>query len=328
MSIFSQAIPFQRKLLNDSTRMQAYSQAIKEMVRPGDVVLDVGTGSGILALFACQAGAARVYAVDSSLVVRVAKRLAHVNGFEERITFLEQDFEAVDLPEKVDLIVSELIAKAVLGQKQESLVSLARQRFLKPGGNLIPARVELLVAPIERSDLYASLQLPDVSEYEIDFEIFQELSLNQSASARLEPGDLLAEPQVAFVHQAEQVSEGSGVDIGLSFDISLSGVLHGFGAWFNAWLTGEVGLSNAPPLPADSAWDNMVLPLQQAVSVAPGMRVELSLRGLDTPALPKFWQWDTRILDAPGTDGERALLKSFRQSTFYGEMIAPPRRDS
>ena len=92
MSIFSQAIPFQRKLLNDRTRMQAYRQAIKEMVRPGDVVLDVGTGSGILALFACQAGAGHVYPVDSSPVVRVVKRLAHVNGFEERITFLEQDF--------------------------------------------------------------------------------------------------------------------------------------------------------------------------------------------------------------------------------------------
>ena len=84
-------------LLNDTQRMSAYRQAISAVVRNGDVVLDVGTGTGILALFACQAGAKKVYAVDHGDILTVARELAESNDFRHRIVFLNDDVRHIQL---------------------------------------------------------------------------------------------------------------------------------------------------------------------------------------------------------------------------------------
>ncbi len=69
-------------------RLDRFQQAITKRVKPGDAVLDLGTGTGILAFFACLAGARRVYAIESGSVISLAKLLARANGFEDRIVFL------------------------------------------------------------------------------------------------------------------------------------------------------------------------------------------------------------------------------------------------
>src|SRR5712672_910520 len=83
-----QILSFHLMLLNDAERMKAYREAVFNTVRPDDVVLDVGTGSGILAMFACQAGARRVYAVDRGDVITTARELAKANNFDDKIVFL------------------------------------------------------------------------------------------------------------------------------------------------------------------------------------------------------------------------------------------------
>src|SRR5258708_20713975 len=90
-------------LLNDVDRMQAYRQAILKTVRPGDTVLDIGTGTGIMALFSCQAGAKRVYAVDKSDIISVAREMAHANKLDDRIVFIKEEIRKIRLEEKVDV---------------------------------------------------------------------------------------------------------------------------------------------------------------------------------------------------------------------------------
>ena len=99
-------IEVHRTMICDRVRTGAFRRAIDSMVRPGDVVLDVGAGSGILSMFAARAGAARVYAVERTTVAVLAQELAAANGFSEVIQVIHGDVMDVELPERVDVIVS------------------------------------------------------------------------------------------------------------------------------------------------------------------------------------------------------------------------------
>ena len=81
-------------------------------------IADLGTGSGILAIWSAQAGADRVYAIEKEPVIKCAERLAHRNGLGDRITFIRGLFETVSLPEKVDVIVKTILLKALWQVRQ------------------------------------------------------------------------------------------------------------------------------------------------------------------------------------------------------------------
>jgi protein arginine N-methyltransferase 1 len=82
----SEVLDEHRLYLSDAVRVRAYERAICAIVRPGDVVLDLGAGTGVLGLLACRAGARRVYAVDGGGILGVARALARANGVADRIT--------------------------------------------------------------------------------------------------------------------------------------------------------------------------------------------------------------------------------------------------
>src|SRR5688572_13080954 len=127
-----------RLMVRDSARTEAFRVALEAAVRPGDVVLDVGAGCGILSLFAARAGARRVYAVERTQVARLARDVARLNGFEHVVRVIEAPIEAVILPEPVDVVVSEWLGSIGVDENLLSAVLLARDRWLKPGHRLVP----------------------------------------------------------------------------------------------------------------------------------------------------------------------------------------------
>src|SRR3979411_3014659 len=96
------------RMLADEGRLGPYLAALRAAVRPGDVVVDIGTGTGIFALWACKLGAARVYALDDNPAVDVAKRVCRASGFGDRGTFFEELSTDVVLPERADVVVADL----------------------------------------------------------------------------------------------------------------------------------------------------------------------------------------------------------------------------
>lgn len=131
-SFYSQFL-HQGNMLADTVRTGLYQKSIIE--NPSDfydkVVLDVGTGSGILSFFALQAGAKKVYAVDASEAVNIAKVLAKNNGYEDRIEIIKGKIEEINLPEQVDVIISEPIGFMLLHERMIESYIVGRNRFLK-----------------------------------------------------------------------------------------------------------------------------------------------------------------------------------------------------
>ena len=139
-------------MLRDFKRMSAYHDAIKQNAAAdfeGKVVLDVGTGTGVLAIWAAQAGARKVYAVEATGCARHAEALAKANGVGGVVEVVRGTLEDVTLPEQVDVIVSEWMGYFLLRESMVESVLLARDRWLRPGGKMYPATARLMLAPIE-----------------------------------------------------------------------------------------------------------------------------------------------------------------------------------
>jgi predicted RNA methylase len=130
-----------RTMICDRVRTEAFRRAIDSVVRPGDIVLDVGAGSGILSVFAARAGAARVYAVERTSVAVLAQELAAANGVAEIVQVIHGEVIDVELPERVDVIVSEWLGGFGVDEGMLVPVIVARDRWLKPGGVMIPRLV-------------------------------------------------------------------------------------------------------------------------------------------------------------------------------------------
>jgi protein arginine N-methyltransferase 1 len=132
------------ELLDDRERTSAFVQAIERSVRPGDVVVDLGTGTGVLALAAARAGARKVYAIEASGFAAVAEHAARRNGHADRIEVLRGWSHRVELPERADVLVAEIIGNDPLGEGVLRFMPDAVARFLKSGGRVLPGRLRVL----------------------------------------------------------------------------------------------------------------------------------------------------------------------------------------
>ncbi len=141
-------------MLDDVTRTSTFARAIRATVRPGDVVLDVGTGTGVLAIEAARAGARRVYAVEQRGIGEGAREVFGANGLSDRIEIIEGRSTRIELPEKADVLVSEILGNDPMAEGIVSTYRDALQRHLKPGARVIPCSVGLFALPVDLPEDY------------------------------------------------------------------------------------------------------------------------------------------------------------------------------
>ena len=146
----------QQNMLADNVRTGTYRNAILNNSSDfnGKVVLDVGTGSGILAFFAIQAGARKVYAVEASDVAESAAKLVAANNLSDRIIVIKGKVEDIELPEKVDIIISEPMGFMLVHERMLESYVAARDRFLTPTGLMMPSTGTIFISPFSDQGLY------------------------------------------------------------------------------------------------------------------------------------------------------------------------------
>ena len=143
------------RMLHDDRRTSDYIAALREAIRPEDIVLDIGTGSGVLAIAAARAGARHVYAVEASDIADVAERVFAANGVEDKVTLIRGWSRDIELPERADLLVAEVIGNEPFEEEILETTLDARRRLLKPGARLTPHTLELVARPLRIPDAEA-----------------------------------------------------------------------------------------------------------------------------------------------------------------------------
>jgi SAM-dependent methyltransferase len=294
-------LPVHRWMLGDEIRNEAYRRAIAHIVKPGDVVLDVGAGTGILSIFAAAAGARRVYAVERTGIADVARAMIEQNGHAARIEVLQSDVEEVTLPEKVDVLVSEWMGGFGVDENILAPLVIARNRWLKPGGVMIPGRVTAILAPASVPDFDDELAHWRARPHGVDMSLIASLTANETFHTQtpLTPESLLAPPQTMWSHDPHTCTlqeADQSFTAKLTFTATRPGSLSGFVAWFTAEMGDGSELTNAVGAP-DTHWGRTLFPLNGPIELAEGASFDVVLRC--DPSIPGscefYWS-----LDLPG----------------------------
>jgi protein arginine N-methyltransferase 1 len=300
-------------MISDATRTSAYAEALRQAITPGCVVLDIGTGVGIWALLACRLGAGRVYAIETSDVIEVARANAVANGYADRISFLQGASTGLELPERVDVVVADL--HGALPLFEESLASIidARRRFMVPSGHVIPARETMWVAVSEPGDLYREQFGPWFeAPCGVCVGAARRWAMDAQYKCRIGPEHLLVEPR-PWGELDYATLESPDVFGRVEWVVARAGMAHGLSLWFDCLLWNGVSFSTGPA-GTDTIYGRAFLPLSEPVPVASGDRIRLAL-GAKLLSGDYVWTWETEIFDGARSDRPKV---HFKQSTFHG----------
>lgn len=304
-----------RHYLEDQARLTAFRRAIQESVMPGAVVVDLGSGTGILGLLACQAGAARVYSIEETGLIELARDIGQANGFADRIRFIKGLSTQVDLPEPADVIVADQIGHFGFEAGLFDYFSDARRRFLKPNGVTIPQRITFCIAPVEHGPLWEQVEFWNGSPAGFDLRPARALASNTGYPVKLLPEQLLG-PSVDPFSVDPSTSGSQPLHFGCTLPITRTGTLHGLGGWFIAQLSPSVTMTNSPLNEQRVDRRNVFFPLDRPVSVQAGDAVIVTMQILPVQ-IAVTWKVEIRKNDRPDTEHLR-----FTHSTLKGMLIA------
>lgn len=246
-------LDYHRGMLDDPWRVDAYDRAIRQLVRPGDVVLDLGCGTGLLSLLAARRGA-RVHAVESADVIAVARQLVAHNGLSDRVTLHHSDFVELDVIEPVDWVVSDFLGRFVVDDQMADAVQRAGH-WLRPGGRFVPGRVTMQLAPVGGL-------LPMVDRWRtpllgLDLSPALQTALHSAYPAQLAREQLLAPAQDFAVLEPPAWPSMSGRH---TFLFARAGRFMGVAGFFTAALAPGVRLSTAPGV--QTHWGQYLFPVE------------------------------------------------------------------
>jgi len=275
-------------ILRDLERNAAYRAALEQVVRPGDRVLDIGAGSGLLSMIAARAGAAQVTAceVNPAVADAAVRTVAH-NGFADRITIVPRYSTEVelerDLGERVDVIVQEIIAHDMLCEGVLPALADAVPRFLKPGGRVVPERAQVRAAlaywPHAKARALDSVEGFDLSPYATLARYPLEASSNDpSLVLRSEPVDLFSWD---FASGGPYGPGRTSAELTVR-DGNANGVIQ----WIHIDLVEGVTYENAPSRGPNSSWACLFYPF--AVGTVPSGTV-MRVHGAHTQIAMRIW---------------------------------------
>lgn len=265
------------RIVHDAPRNQAFQDALNRAVTPEKRVLDIGTGSGLLAMMAARAGAQVVHCCElNPLVAEVAQSNVRANGYADRVAIHakasnELDPEA-DLGGRADIIVSEIIGNDLVCENVLPSMRHAARRLAAPGAQFIPAAGEIRVA-LAWLDNLQSRYLGNVSGF--DLSAFNAIRPRRFDVAVDSP-QLALRGDPAILYRFDFAAISAPDQAAEQVLVSSGGPVNGIVQWFRLQMDASAQYENKPGPDAISSWGCVFFPLGQPIDLAPGDRIAVS----------------------------------------------------
>lgn len=279
-------ITSQLSMAMDETRNKVYLAALKKVITPDSVVLDLGAGLGPFGLLAAKLGAKKVYLVEPQPLIRTVNNVIKDNGLQDCVECIQGNIEDIELPEKVDVITSCFTGNFLLSEDLLPSLFYARDRYLKPGGCLIPDSGRMMAAPICAPKAYkqqiSRLSKPHLG---IDYSYYRKFVVNRVIPQRsFKSKHFLAKPKSIMTLDFTTATKAECSKT-LGYDIDTSSDCHGFLGWFDITLGGQV-LSSAPDAPAIH-WSPLWFLADPPIPVETSEQLFISIKKQSQ----KAWDW-------------------------------------
>ena len=294
--------------LADTRRLDRYRAAVSATVAVGDIVADVGCGTGILGLLCLQAGAGRVEAIDASGAIDIARQSLASAGFAERVHLIHGSSFQIALPERVDVVICDHVGYFGFDYGLVETLADARRRFLKASGRMIPDRLRLHVAAVQFAPCQQLVNAWAAPEIPVEFQWLRQYSVNSKYAVNLAPPDLLSAPaELGCIDLATDNPEFFSWSATLT--ASSDGIMHGVAGWFDCRLADAVWMTNSPVAADAITRPQAFLPLEHPVSVATGDHIAVTVM---TRPGDQLLAWDVQH----SASGQR-----FSHSTRLGDLL-------
>ncbi|MQP66332.1 tetratricopeptide repeat protein [Niveispirillum sp. SYP-B3756] len=263
-------------MINDHERNDAYEAALLNNVQKGDVVLEIGTGSALVAMMAARAGAGHVYTCEMHKpLVEVARETVAVNGYSDRVSVIgKKSTDLVigsDMPEKADIFVSELINVGMLAPDMLAILQHARQNLLRQDAKIIPAAATVWCSLIQADDLRRISPIRTISGFDMSrFDQFRTpgyCTLDLAADNH----QLLSTPEQAWFFDFYKNMPTTASKT-LTITASETGTAHGVAFWFDLHMDEKVTYNSNSPTRTNH-WKQAVYFFGQDLPVVKGQPV-------------------------------------------------------
>jgi predicted RNA methylase len=278
VAMTSEVVPWHFPMMNDTVRNDAYEKALKSALKKGGVVLDVGSGSGLLAMMAARHGATKVTTCEEvTMVADKAKIIINRNDLAEKIQVINKLSTnlvvGVDLEERADILVTEIFDNGLLGEKAFMAIGHARNYLLKPNAQLIPSGARVYAMLIESSEIYKNHRVDTISNF--DLSPFNQFSTYNYIGYHLSKTDYrgLTPTTSIFDFNFHKIPGSESTPI--EFEINESGVCHAVAFWYELQLDEDTIISTAPHLPQLSCWKQAVQLLAKPLTLKKGETFKL-----------------------------------------------------
>jgi len=300
-------------MASDLVRVQAYADAMRRVITPESIVLEIGTGSGVFAMHACQLGAKRVYAIEVEDAIESARTSAAANGFADRIVFYHAASTQVTLPEHANVLISDLRGTLPLHNHHLETIADARARLLQPDAIQLPQTDTIYFAPVSAPESYQERVEPwKKNPFGLNMDAGRSVTINAFSAHRVKPEEIVLPAQVwAEIDYRRETALNYARMLTWTVDQPLT--VDALQGWFEAQVFEDIRYRTSPDQPA-LAYNTAYFPLAHPVTLQAGETLSVFLRADNAGGL-YTWSWTTRIT---GADQKERL--SFQQSTFFANL--------
>lgn len=285
-----------KDFLEDKNRLRKLRAAIFEVVKPGDTVIDIGSGVGTLSFFACQAGAKKVHALEDSNAITIAQEIAKNNNeFSKKISFINKHSTDLISPIMANTIISE--CNIEFGSRIFETIADAKKRFLKKGGKIVPKALNLFLSPVFDKRYYTNISCWEKDVFGIDFRPGKKIALSQIIDVNVKPDAVMDNLKPCYKYNFYSDHQ-KHISFKITFRPKVDQTIYGFVGWYDYYLIDDIKITNEPG--KNSCWGGQLFfPLEKPVRIENEDEVMVKM---DNISLGKnyYWSWKTTIIDSDG----------------------------